>query len=35
MKWTKEEIKYLRENYPNNPNMGEISNKLKRSKRAI
>jgi len=35
MKWTKEEIEYLKENYPNNSNIGEMYKKLKRSRRAI
>jgi len=35
MNWRKEEIDYLKANYPNNPNMKEISNKLKKTVRAI
>ncbi len=35
MTWTKEELNYLKENYPNNPDMDEMHKKLKRSIRAI
>lgn len=35
MKWTKEEIEYLRDNYSTNKNMKEICETLNRSKRAI
>ena len=35
MKWTEEEMKYLKENYPNNYNMQEMCKGLNRSRKAI
>jgi len=35
MEWTEEELDYMKENYPSNPNLKEMSKHLKRNRKAI